>query len=93
MALIILLDPLVYGRPSRDRLIVYASSAAPFALLTSMYPGVGYDYFLDGLGLSVVGALLLYTVETYWDLLRLNRLIPYSRAIHTWILAVAVVQV
>ena len=91
MALIILLDPLVYGRPSRDRLIVYASSVAPFALLTSMYPGVGYDYFLDGLGLSVVGALLLYTVETYWDLLRLNRLIPYSRAIHTWVLAVAVI--
>jgi dolichyl-diphosphooligosaccharide--protein glycosyltransferase len=91
MALIILLDPLVYGRPSRDRLAIYASSMAPFVLLTSLYPGVGYDYFLGGLGLGVVGALLLYAVEVYWDALKLGKLIPYSRAIHAWILAVGVI--
>jgi dolichyl-diphosphooligosaccharide--protein glycosyltransferase len=91
MALIILIDPLVHGRPSRDRLLVYTSSTAPFVILTSLYPGVGFDYFVDGLGLAVVGSLVLYAVEAYWDTLRLNRIAPYSRVIHAWALGVAVI--
>jgi len=86
MALIVLFDPLIHGRPGKDRLLVYTSSIAPFVLLTSLYPGVGFDYFVDGLGLSVIGALLVYVIEVYWDTLKLNKLIPYSRVLHAWTL-------
>ena len=90
-ALIVLLDPIVYGAPSRDRLLVYTLSIIPFILLTSAYPGVGYDYFVSGLGLGVVGSLALYAIATYWDRLGLGRLTPYNRLIHSWILATAVI--
>ncbi len=91
IALIILLDPLIHERPSRDRLFTYASSVIPFIILTSLYPGVGFDYFADGLGLAIVGSLLLYAIEVYWDVLKLNRITPYSRVIHLWVLIVAVI--
>lgn len=91
LALIILLDPLVYGKPGRDRLLTYVYVVIPFIVLASLYPGVGYDYFVNGLGLSIVGALLLYAIETFWDRLKLNIITPYSRVLHAWILAVAVI--
>ncbi len=92
LSLIILVDPLIFGGASRGRLTVYLAISAPFALLTSAYPGVGYRYFAGGLGTGLIAALALYALASYWDALKLGgRLFPYTRLLHLWLTASALI--
>ncbi|MCS7106981.1 MAG: hypothetical protein NZ902_02620 [Acidilobaceae archaeon] len=90
LAMIILLDPLVWGRADEARLKIYGLTALLFIVLTSLYPAVSYTYFVSSLGLSVVASILFYTVATYWERLGLGeRLFPLNRAFYLWILLAA----
>ncbi|MDM7275993.1 MAG: STT3 domain-containing protein [Thermoprotei archaeon] len=90
LSLIILVDPLIFGAASRGRLAVYATASVPFILLTGAYPGVGFDYFVGGLGTGLPAVLALYALQSYWDVLRLGeRLFPYTRLLHLWLVVSA----
>ncbi|MEM0366544.1 MAG: STT3 domain-containing protein [Acidilobaceae archaeon] len=90
--LIILLDPLIHGGSDKSRLLVYSLISIPFIVLASIYPGVGYDYFISGLGFSVIASLILYAIISFWDKSGLGaKLFPFNRLLYAWILASGII--
>lgn len=92
LALVVLLDPLVLGRPSEQRLKIYAVVAALLIFISSAYPGISARYYLTGLGLSVTASVLLYALMISWEALGLSRrLFALDRALYAWLLAFAAI--
>lgn len=92
IALVILLDPVIFGRPSEQRLKIYAIVAGLLILVSSAYPGISARYYITGLGLAVTASVLLYSIIISWDALGLSRrLFAFDRALYAWVLAFAAI--
>ncbi len=93
LALIVVLDPLVFGKPSFERFRAYLVTAIPFMLVLVSAPRIKYSYFITNVGAGLTGSIILYYLELMAS--RSKKIIMYlengiDRRIHAWIIIVVV---
>ncbi|MEM1934312.1 MAG: STT3 domain-containing protein [Acidilobaceae archaeon] len=92
LALVILLDFLVYESPSGKRALAYGIALGFMALAISVSPAVTLAYFVKGLGLAPLASFVMYLTVLAWKTLGLDeKLFPYTRLQHLWLMTSAVV--